>query len=93
MGNGNFRPPTESTPLNRSPKNLSQVITWATPTAVPNLVHSRPRGFLSEWVKYNHFIIYAFLGDSPTGQTSRRIFTHDGSNDTDSRKDVLFGFR
>ena len=25
MGKGNFRPPTESTPLNRSPKKLSQV--------------------------------------------------------------------
>ena len=34
MGDGNFWPPTESTPLNRSPKNLSQVITSATPTAV-----------------------------------------------------------
>jgi len=27
MGKGNFRPPTESTPLNRWPKNLLQVIT------------------------------------------------------------------
>ena len=26
----------------------------------------------------------------PTGQTRRRIFTHDGSNDADSRKDVRF---
>ena len=32
-----------------------------------------------------------FFGFSPTGQTCRRIFTHDGSNDADSRKDVLFG--
>ena len=37
--------PTESTPVNRSPKNLSQVITSATPMAVPNYVHIRPRGF------------------------------------------------
>ena len=28
---------------------------------------------------------------SPTGQTRGRIFTLDGSNDEDSRKDVLFG--
>ena len=35
-GKGQFSTPTESTPLNRSPKNLSQVITSATPTAVPN---------------------------------------------------------
>ena len=34
--------------------------------------------------------IYAFLGNAPTGQTPRRIFTHDGSNDADSRKDVHF---
>jgi len=27
--------------------------------------------------------------NSPTGQTRRRIFTLDGSNDADSRKDVL----
>ena len=29
--------------------------------------------------------------NSPTGQTRRRIFMIDGSNDTDSRKDVPFG--
>ena len=32
-----------------------------------------------------------FLMNSPTGQTRRRIFTHDNSNDADSRKDVPFG--
>ena len=29
--------------------------------------------------------------NSPTGQTCRPIFTLDGSNDADSRKDVPFG--
>ena len=29
--------------------------------------------------------------NSPTGQTRRRIFTLDGSNDADSRKDVHIG--
>jgi len=29
--------------------------------------------------------------NSPTGQTRRRIFTLDGSNDADSLKDVPFG--
>jgi len=29
--------------------------------------------------------------NSPTGQTRRRIFTRDSSNDADSRKDVPFG--
>ena len=43
MGEGNFRPPTESTPLDRSPKKLLLVITSATPTAVPNLVQIRLR--------------------------------------------------
>ena len=44
------------------------------------------------WVKYNqnYFYLYLFLRNSPTGQTRRRIFTHDGSNDADSRKDVPF---
>ena len=38
-----FDPATESTPLDRSPKNLLLVIKQATPTAVPNLVQIRPR--------------------------------------------------
>ena len=76
------------------PNNLSQVIMSATTTAVPNLVHIRPWGFLDEWVKYNlFFYLYLFFGNSPTGQTRRQIFAHDGSNDADSRKDVLLGFR
>jgi len=37
-------PPTESTLLDRPPKNLLLVITSATPTAVPNLVQIRQRG-------------------------------------------------
>ena len=48
------------------------------------------------WGRYHvpqnvFLVIYApFLRNSPTGQTPRRIFTHDGSNDADSRKDVPF---
>ena len=58
---------------------------------MPNLVHIRPWGVLGNWVKYNQIIfIYALCGNSPTGQTRRRIFAHDGSNDADSRKDVPF---
>ena len=47
---------------------------------------------LGTWMKYNQiiFIYTPFLRNAPTGQTSRRIFTHDGSNDADSRKDVPF---
>ena len=96
MGDGNFRPTTESTPLDRSPKNLLLEITSVTPTAVPNLVQIRPRGLLGKWVKYNEnfinlFIYTFFFMNSPTGQTRRRIFALDGSNDADSRKDVPFG--
>jgi len=32
-----------------------------------------------------------FFRNSPTGQTLRRIFARDGSNDAASRKDVSFG--
>jgi len=47
-------------------------------------------------VKYNenfYLFIYLFIPffmNSPTGQTRRQIFTLDGSNDADSRKDVRF---
>ena len=41
---GDFWPPTESTPVDRSSKNLLLVITSATSTAVPNLVQIRPQG-------------------------------------------------
>jgi len=62
--------------------------------AVPNLVQIRPRGLLGKWVKYNefffNFLVYTFFMNSPTGQTRRRIFTLDGSNDAGSRKDVPF---
>jgi len=45
-------PYTESTSHNRSPQNLSQVITSATHAAVPNMVNIRG-GLLGEWVKYS----------------------------------------
>ena len=54
--------PTESTPLERSPKKLVQVTTSAASTAVTNLVQIRPRGLLGKWVKYNEiFFIYLFV--------------------------------
>jgi len=63
---------------------------------VANLVQIRPRGLLGKWVKYNENFIYLFIYsfffmNSPTGQTRRRIFTLDVSNDADSRKDMPFG--
>jgi len=50
-------------------------------------------GLLGKWVKYNENFFYLFIPffmNSPTGETRRRIFTLDGSNDADSRKDVPF---
>jgi len=51
-------------------------------------------GLLGKWVKYNEILfIYLFIPffmNLLTGQTRRRIFTLDGSNDADSRKDVPF---
>ena len=57
----------------------------AAPMAVPNLVQIRPwgaSGQMGEIIKKNLFI--PFFGNSSTGQTRRRIFTLDGSNDSDS---------
>jgi len=64
MGDGDFQPPIESTPLNRSSKTLSQVITSATPTALPNLVHICPWGASGRMGQYNlnYFYLYPFLG-------------------------------
>jgi len=40
-------------------------------------------------LKFYFFIFLCpFFWNSPTGQTRRRIFADDGSNDADSRKDV-----
>ena len=65
MGEGNFRPTSESTPLDRSPKNLLLVITSATPMAVPNLVQIRPWGggfWANGWnITEIYLFIYAFF--------------------------------
>jgi len=71
-------------------KKLIQVITSSiTPTAMLNL---GPWGFGTKYrVKYNLiFLFMPFIENSPTGLTGLRIFAHDGSNDADSRKYVLF---
>jgi len=42
-------------------------------------------------INYISFFIYTpFLSNAPTGQTGDHIFTLNGSNDADSRKDVPF---
>jgi len=84
-----------ATPLNRLPKKLTQVITSAAPTAVPNLMQIPPWGASGQMGENNEIFYLSiglhFFGNSPTGQTRRRIFTLDGSNDADSRKGVPFG--
>jgi len=94
MGTLHFRPHTESTSLNWSPKKFARVITSTATTPIPNLVQISPWGLVGKWVKYNtSCFIYLYLfvfENSPTGQTGRWIFTFDGSNNADSRKDVRF---
>jgi len=42
-------------------------------------------------VKYHKFFLFIpLLSNSPTGQTAHHIFTLNGSNDADSRKDMPF---
>jgi len=51
-------------------------------------------GLLGKWVKYNEFFLFIPFFHELTyrldRQTGRRIFTLDGSNDADLRKDVPF---
>jgi len=95
-GNPVYLTPTESTSLNRSLKNLSRVITSTTSTAVQNLVKIRPwgaSGQISETTQNNpkcFLFIPPFLRNTPTGQTACQNYTLNGSNDTDSRRDVPF---
>jgi len=81
-GNGNwacqwemakFGPPTEFTPLNQSPKNLSQVIVimLVTPMAKPNLVQICPRGLCRQMGEIKRKIcIYALFSETHTSDRS-----------------------
>jgi len=93
MGDGNFRPPhrIHTPPPNRSPKKLVHVIMSAALRLCQIWCKSAHGGLLGKWVKYNEKKLFIpFFGYSSTGQTRRRIFTLDGSNDADSRKSVPF---
>ena len=83
-GRGQILTPTESTSLDRSPTNWLPVITSATPYGCAKFGVNPSMGFLGEWV---HHTGKTQIG---TGKIRRRIFTLDGSNDTDSRKSVPF---
>jgi len=55
MGKGIFDPLQNRHPFKDHQKFVTDdyVGRSATPTAMPYLVHIRPRGLLGEWVKYN----------------------------------------
>ena len=93
MGDGNFRPPTESTPLDQSPQNLVQVITSAAPIAVTNLVQILRWGAFGQMgeIQRKFFLFIPFFMNSPTGQTRRRIFTLDGSTTRTRARMCLLG--
>jgi len=74
-------------------QKMSQVIISATLTDTPNLVHIRPRRASGRMGEILPNLFMPLFGNSPTGQTRRRIFARDGSNDADLRKDVPCGFR
>jgi len=93
MGDGKFRPPQNPHPLTdhqeiwyrwlrRRPLRLCQ-IWWK----------YLDGGFWANGWHITKFVSYLFLFfiNSSTGQTRLRIFTTDGSNYANSRKDVHFG--
>ena len=92
-----FLPPplNVATPLNRLPKNWHRWLRRRRQRLCRIWCKSPHGGLLGKWVKYNEIFYLSiglhFFGNSPTGQTRRRIFTLDGSNDADSRKGVPFG--
>ena len=62
MYHGQFLTPTESTPFDRSPKNLLLVITSATANGCAKFVEKSVHGgLLGKWVKYDIFKIYLYL--------------------------------
>jgi len=91
-----FLTPTESTSLNRSLKNLSQVITSTTSTAVQNSmeIHTWDAyGQIGE-ISPNLFFIYTpFLSTSPTGQIAYHIFRLMVQMRRTHARVCLFGFR
>jgi len=86
--------PTKSTYLNRSRKNLSQVIRFTTSTAVQNLVVIPAWGASGQIGEILTIFRFLFLptplSNSPTGQTAHHIFMLNGSNGVYSRQGVPF---
>ena len=92
MGEGNFR-----SPQNPHPKKFVASDYVGDPYSCAKFGANPSTGGLwangwniSKFFIYLFIYLYLFFINSPTGQTRRRIFTLDGSNDADSRKDVPF---
>jgi len=91
-GRWQFSTPTEFTPLNRSPKNCYRWLCWQ-PLWLCQIWCKSVHGVFSAngWNITIFFIyLYIFIRRSPTGQTRQRIFTFDGSNNSDSSKGCAF---
>ena len=83
MGDGDIRPPTESTPLNRSPKNLSGNFVGDPYSCAKFSAHPSTGGFWANGWNITRIIFYLFMTlFSGTHLQVRRV---DGSNDAISR--------
>jgi len=93
LGTSHFWPPTKSTNLNRSLKNLSQVIRSTTSKLCKIWWISVKGSFgANRWnINYISFFIYTPFFKQRT--YANHIFTLNGSNDADSRKGVFFWLR
>jgi len=100
MEKGKFWPPTESKPLNRSTKNWH---TWLCPgdDALCQIWCNMSTGgiWANRWntgitlLTFYLFIYVLFFVDSPTGHTSQRILTCDGSKTRFHARTCLFGIK
>jgi len=91
MGDGNFRPLQNRHPLTDRQKFVTGDYD-GDPYSCGKFGAHPSMGDSGRMGEIPNFFIYALFGNSPTGQTRRQIFAHDGSNDEDSRMVCLFGF-
>ena len=94
-GNPPFSTPTKSTSLNRSQKIVTDDYVHDVYSCAKFGENPTMSGF---WANRRNktqklYLHVYFLWNSPTGQTAQEIFTVDSSNDADSHKGTLFGFR
>jgi len=83
--------PTESTPLDRSPKKFGTGDYIGGLYGCVKFGKNSSMGASGQGVNYNDFLYLFLFHELSTGQTRRPIFTLNGSNDADSRKHIPFG--